>query len=228
MALNILLAEDERSIAENLIYALDTEGIKSHWVQTGKECEEYYTKHHEDVDLIILDVGLPDLTGFELCKKIRSQSQVPLFFLTARSEEVDRILGLELGADDYIVKPFSPREVCSRIKAFFRRFEAQKPESPSFKVGSFEINEDKFKIYFQESELQLRRYEYFILKMLIERPGQVFSRGQIMQRIWESPDMSMERTIDSHIKSIRKELKRFTSDELIVTNRGLGYSLGEK
>jgi two-component system catabolic regulation response regulator CreB len=177
-------------------------------------------------DLVLLDVGLPDQSGFDVCRQIRSGSKVPLFFLTARAEEVDRVLGLELGADDYITKPFSPRELTARIRAFFRRFDSSEGESPRVQ-GAFEILEDRYQIRLSGKDLGLRKYEFAILKLLLENPGRVFSRTQIMERIWEDPQMSLERTIDTHVKVIRAQLKDVSDEEWILTHRGLGYSFKE-
>lgn len=220
---SILLFEDENAIADNLKYALKTEGITCEHVSMA---EAGLAKLREQkFDLVILDVGLPDKSGFDVCREIRRFSNVPIFFLTARAEEVDKILGLELGADDYITKPFSPREVTARVRAFFRRFYDAAPPAATSKVADFEILEDRFQIRYKKKELELRRYEYGILKFLLENPGRVYSRAQIMDAIWEEPDMSLERTIDTHIKVIRAKIREITDEEIVLTHRGFGYSV---
>lgn len=223
MTPKVLLVEDEKNIAENLQYALKTEGILCDHSTTAQE--GLRKLKNGGFDLVILDVGLPDRSGFDLCREIRTQSSLPIFFLTARADEVDKILGLELGADDYITKPFSPREVTARIRAFFRRHSNSGPIIDARQIKGFLILEDRFQIKYQNVDLGLRRYEFGILKLLLENPGRVFSRSQIMDRVWHEPDMSLERTIDTHIKVIRAKLKDISSEELIQTHRGLGYSI---
>jgi two-component system, OmpR family, catabolic regulation response regulator CreB len=218
----ILLFEDEPAIAENLVYALETEGFLPLRVGTAQEGLALLARG--DFDLVVLDVGLPDMNGFEVCKRIRATSMVPIFFLTARSDELDRVLGLEIGADDYIVKPFSPREVTARVKALFRRLAGRGAASAS--AGPFEIDEAKRRILFRGRDLELSRYELGLLKALVERPGIVFSRAQLIEKVSPDPDMSLERTVDSHIKSIRAKIRRLDPDaEWIETHRGFGYSL---
>lgn len=222
----ILLFEDENNIAENLKYALKTEGIHCEHSSTAQDGLRKLKEGN--FNLIILDVGLPDKNGFDVCKEIREKSKIPIFFLTARADEIDKILGLELGADDYITKPFSPREVTARVRAFFRRYGDTKPGTEAKKIQDFLVFEDRFQIKFQNRDLELRRYEFGILKFLLENPGRVFSRSQIMDRVWQEPDMSLERTIDTHIKVIRAKLKNISDNEIIQTHRGLGYSLKEE
>lgn len=222
----ILLFEDETNIAENLKYALKTEGFHCDHSSTGQEGLQKLKEGR--FDLILLDVGLPDKNGFDLCKEIRAHSQIPIFFLTARADEIDKVLGLELGADDYITKPFSPREVTARIRAFFRRFSNSMTPAETKKIGNFLIFEDRFQIQFQNIDLELRRYEFGILKFFLEHPGRVFSRGQIMDHVWHEPDMSLERTIDTHVKVIRAKLKKISNEEIIQTHRGLGYSIKDE
>ncbi len=225
MNLKVLLFEDEYNIAENLKYALKTEGILCEHSSTAQDGLQKFKS--QKFDLIILDVGLPDKSGFDVCKEVRAISQVPLFFLTARADEIDKILGLELGADDYITKPFSPREVTARVRAFFRRYNS-KDTSEVKKVKDFLIYVDRFQIKYKNMDLDLRRYEFGILKLLLDNPGKVFSRSQIMDRVWHEPDMSLERTIDTHIKVIRAKLKKITEDDIVETHRGLGYSIKEE
>jgi two-component system, OmpR family, catabolic regulation response regulator CreB len=219
----VLLFEDEPNIAENLKYALKTEGLVCEHATTAIEGLAKFKSG--SFDLVILDVGLPDKNGFDVCREIRTTSRVPVFFLTARAEEVDKILGLELGADDYITKPFSPREVTARIRAFFRRFSAETAKTTLQKVRDFEIIEDRFQIKYKNQDLELRRYEFGILKFLLENRGRVYSRAQIMEKVWTEPDMSLERTIDTHIKVIRAKIKSLGDEEIILTHRGLGYSV---
>jgi len=224
----ILIVEDEPSVAENLVYALRTEGFDPVWHDTGEEG----LREIRDMppDLVILDIGLPDANGFEICASIRNATEIPVLILTARSDEVDRIVGLELGADDYVVKPFSPREVTARVRAILRRAGHPNPGNDSADVPDvpFSIDRDRFVIHYFEKPLSLSRYEFRILEVLISHPGRVYSRAMLMDQAWEDPGSSTERTVDAHIKSIRARLRNVRDDcEAIVTHRGLGYSLRE-
>lgn len=217
---NILLIEDEASIADNITYALETEGFKVSWVQLGYEGIQHV--NNNPTDLIILDVGLPDINGFEVCKSIRTMHQVPIIFLTARSEEIDRVVGLEIGADDYVSKPFSPRELTARVKVILKRV-TRSEMKPADSV--FEINDQQHCILYQGVALSLTRYEYLILKTLLQRPQQVFSRSQLMDKVWDEPESSYDRAVDTHIKSLRAKLKKITREDPIQTHRGFGYSI---
>ncbi len=230
MTKTILVIEDEPAIADNIIYALKTEGFEPVHCTTGKDGLEVVNKL--TLNLIVLDIGLPDLSGFELCKTIRKASDVPIIFLTARSDEVDRIVGLEIGGDDYMTKPFSPRELTARIKAILRRTGNKSSEiqldqnlqqtSPKH----FLIDNTKMIIYYHKKPLELSRYEYKILETLLAHPGRVFSRSQLMHSVWDVPDVSLERSVDSHIKSVRNKLKMIKPQyDPIETRRGFGYAL---
>jgi len=217
----ILIIEDEPAIADNVVYALEAEGFRTHCVRLGSEGVEYL--RNEAVGLVVLDVGLPDGSGFEFCKTIRSFSDVPVIFLTARSDEVDRIVGLEIGADDYVVKPFSPRELSARVKVILRRAAAGPPDEP---LPDFEVDRDGHTVRYRGTPLPLTRSELMILTMLLERPGRVFSRRQIMERVWDAPNMSQERAVDTHIKTLRAKLREAAGgNDPIRTHRGLGYSV---
>jgi two-component system catabolic regulation response regulator CreB len=229
MAQKILLVEDEKGIAETVLFALRKEGFAAERAGTGAEA---LARLGDSFDLVILDVGLPDISGFDLCRKIRTTSQVPVFFLTARSEEIDRVVGLEIGADDYIAKPFSPRELTARVKSLFRRLGASSSAAQNAAAkapGKFHVDEQRAHISFLGRPLELTKTEFRLLRYLLQRPGQVFSRQEILDRISENPDMSLDRTIDSHVKSLRSKLReRDPSREWIVTHRGFGYSLAEE
>ena len=220
----ILVVEDEPAIAETIQYALQTDGCEVVCLQAGNLVHELLDS--EKVNLVILDIGLPDISGIELCKQIRQGSNVPIIFLTARSDEIDRVVGLEIGGDDYIVKPFSPRELAARVKAVLRRVRGVSTERRQ--NNSFSIDRGRRQITYCGSLLELSRYEYNILIVFLESPGQVFSREQLMERAWEEPDASMDRTVDAHIKNIRAKLKQVQpSVDPIVTHRGVGYALKE-
>jgi len=224
----ILIVEDESSIVDAVSFVLQRDGYEIVSVGTGQAALD--TILQQRFDLILLDVGLPDINGFDVCKQVRKNNSVPIIFLTARSEEVDRVLGLELEADDYVCKPFSPRELVARIKAILRRSEDKivTPETAS-KNTAFSIDNERLIVSFYGSPLDLVRYEYRILCILIRRPGRVYSREQLMNLAWESPEMSLERTIDTHVKTIRQKLREIRpQDDSILTHRGTGYSLREE
>lgn len=223
MSNQIWLVEDEQAIADTLIYVLEQDGFSVRWFERGETLLEALKK--EQPDLMILDVGLPDINGFSLSKKIQTQKDIPFIFLTARSEEVDRIVGLEIGADDYIAKPFSPREVSARVRTVLRRVNRQAPLSCTKDLGAFVLNEEAASIAYYQVVLSLTRYEFLLLKTLILAPNRVFSRQQLMDLIWGSED-SIDRTIDTHIKTVRAKLKTIAPEQdPILTHRGLGYSL---
>ena len=225
---NILIIEDEPSIADNITYALTTEGFTAHWQNNGRDGLAILAAGK--VDLVILDVGLPDINGFDLAKEIRRTSEVPIIFVTARDSEIDRVVGLEIGGDDYIVKPFSPRELTARVRAVLRRFTGQMkpPSGTAAGTSPFRIDDNKYSIRLFDSPLDLSRYEFRLLRLLILAPGRVFSREQLMEQAWDEPDMSLERTVDTHIKTIRQKLRAvYPDEEWIVTHRGIGYSLKE-
>lgn len=217
----ILIVDDEKDIAETVEFALQKEGMLSSRAATAGEARKLLGE--EEFRLIILDVGLPDENGFDFIKSLRRDSDLPVIFLTARTDEMDRVLGFELGGDDYVQKPFSPRELTARVKAVLKRSLSGKEEPPLF-----QIEENKLIIRYRGQALQLSRYEYKILKLLIARPGWVYSREKIMDLVWDEPEESFDRTIDTHIKTIRGKLKQIDPDfDPIVTRRGEGYALRE-
>ena len=228
----ILCVEDDAAILMPLRYALEREEWQVTWANTGSQAIAFVQQ--QTFDFIILDVGLPDINGFDVCKKIRQFNHTPLLFLTARDDEIDRIVGLEIGADDYCTKPFSSREIVSRIKAIWRRMDIQRQlqpaqstiETQTIIAKTWQCIDESLQIHYQGSALQLTRYEYRLLKLLIDHPEQVFSRQQLMDHIWEHPEHSLERTVDTHIKSLRQKLKQISAEhDPITTHRGFGYSL---
>jgi len=220
----ILIVEDERAIADTIQYALETDGFETRCLSSGSPVISLLAQ--EAFDLVVLDIGLPDISGLELCKEIRKTHQLPVIFLTARSDEVDRVVGLEIGADDYVVKPFSPRELAARVRAVLRRTRPAPVPTPSQNI--FTIDESRRQIAYSGTPLELSRYEYNLLIILIERPGQVFSREQLMQLAWDEPETAMDRTVDAHIKNIRAKLKTINpAIDPIMTHRGIGYALKE-
>jgi two-component system catabolic regulation response regulator CreB len=221
----ILIVEDEPAIADNIQHVLESEGLDTLRSATGLAVPELLDSGQ--VDLILLDIGLPDVSGFDLLREIRKQHATPVIFLTARTEELDRVLGLEIGADDYVQKPFSPREVSARVKAVLRRTRVAPAAAPAeLPSRCFGVNGSKRQIAFCGKPIELSKYEYDILSTLLRRPGHVFSREELMSLVWEEPGMSLDRSVDAHIKNIRAKLRAIAPDlEPIVTHRGTGYSL---
>lgn len=228
----ILIVEDESGIADTIRYALSTDGFEPVWCDTGEKALEVLAT--EAISLVVLDVGLPDVNGFDLFKTIQARWNVPAIFLTARSEEIDRVVGLELGADDYIAKPFSPRELSARVKTVLRRL--QKSQNTQSVVAlskpvvakPFDISEEKRRVHYYGRLLELSRYEFGILSTLHARPGRIFSRDELLDLIWDEPVERFDRTVDTHIKTLRAKLNAITHDfDPIVTHRGIGYSMAE-
>ena len=217
----ILIVEDEAAIADTLVYALQAEGFATQWSSLGGEALTLLESGA--FDLAILDVGLPDISGFEVCKRLRRFSELPVIFLTARSEEIDRVVGLEIGADDYVVKPFSPREVAARVRAILKRM-APRVE-PAAAAMLFQLDTLRMQISYRNQPLSLTRHEFRLLQCLLEQPQRVFSREQLLDALGVASDVGYERTIDSHIKSLRAKLRLIANEaEPIQTHRGLGYS----
>jgi two-component system, OmpR family, catabolic regulation response regulator CreB len=220
----ILVVEDEPAIADTIVYALATEGYEPIWCATGGAALD--AARASEHALAVLDVGLPDINGFELFKQLQLiRAGLPAIFLTARSAEIDRIVGLELGADDYVAKPFSPRELAARVRTVLRRVQ-RVSAAPAPPAAGFEIDDERKTIRFQGRALELSRTEYRLLKVLIERPGRVFSRDELMQRAWDDPASAFDRTVDAHVKALRAKLRDIdAASDPIQTHRGMGYSL---
>ena len=222
---HILIVEDEPSIADTLIFVLQTEGFNVTWKTLANDALRLLQT--EAVDLVIMDIGLPDITGFEACKQLRKFSTVPVIFLTARGDELDRVVGLEIGADDYVVKPFSPREVAARVKAILKRVmpvAVSTPNKPAIE-SEITIDHEKLHIFYHGQLLQLTRVEFKLLHTLVEQPQRVFSRDQLLNAVGAATDAGYDRSIDTHIKTLRAKLRAIAADaEPIQTQRGFGYS----
>ncbi|GAB2611012.1 two-component system response regulator CreB [Novilysobacter erysipheiresistens] len=218
----ILLVEDEPAIADTVQYALRAEGFDPVHCLTGGEALRRAAS--EDFALAVLDVGLPDIGGFALCRELRRGRELPVIFLTAQGAEADRILGLEIGADDYVTKPFSPRELVARVRVVLRRVQAAPVSAPV--ADGFEHDPEGKRVRFRGQLLELTRYEYGLLAALLQRPGAVLSRSQLMDRVWGDALDSGDRTVDTHIKTLRAKLREVEPDaDPVRTHRGLGYSL---
>jgi DNA-binding response OmpR family regulator len=225
--MNILVVEDDPRISDVLEYALKADGYEVRTAQRGRDAAEIARRSAPG--LIVLDVGLPDIDGFEVCRIVRTFSDVPVIFLTSRSDEIDRVVGLEIGGDDYMVKPFSPRELLARIKAIRRR--NQRPEAPpssgsksQLQYGPITIDPEKFCIHCHGREISLTAQEFKLLELFVRHPGRVFTRQQVLDRAWGDDVFVADRTIDVHVKSLRR---KFGDLEFIETVRGVGYRARE-
>ncbi len=224
--MNVLLVEDEPAIADTLLYALKTECFEVDHALTGQEALDSFAA--KPFEFVILDIGLPDMTGLDVCRKMRESSTVPVLFLTARDSEVDRILGLELGGDDYVTKPFSPREIVARIRAILRRSAtAPAANGTPQQVPADGLHHDAsaMRIHCHGEELDLTAHEYKLLLVFLKNPRRVLTRDQLLDHAWADPGAVTDRTIDAHVKSIRAKLRAAKpgAEDFIQTRRGLGY-----
>ncbi|MGU3781291.1 two-component system response regulator CreB [Burkholderia metallica] len=230
---NILIVEDEAAIADTIVYALGTEGMQTVHCTLGLAALDRLRDTR--FDLVVLDVGLPDLSGFEVCRRLRTFSDVPVIFLTARHDEIDRIVGLEIGADDYVVKPFSPRELAARVRVILRRFNrTAAPETTPAPATApaetpapgFTLDLDGARVSWLGHVLDLTRYEFGLLALLVRHPGRIYSREQLMDLVWHEAFDSADRTVDTHVKTLRAKLRAIDPErDPIRTHRGMGYSL---
>jgi two-component system OmpR family response regulator len=226
--MKVLVVEDDPRISDVLEYALEADGYEVQTAQRGREAAEIARR--SSPGLIVLDVGLPDIDGFEVCRMVRTFSQVPVIFLTSRSDEIDRVVGLEIGGDDYVVKPFSPRELLARIKAIRRRNDRPEAARPADQTenrlcyGSITIDPEKFRVECGGREIVLTAQEFKLLELLVKHPGRVFTREQVLNRAWGDGGLVADRTIDVHVKSLRRKFGKF---EFIETVRGIGYRARE-
>jgi two-component system catabolic regulation response regulator CreB len=250
MSRTILVVEDEQAIADGIAYALRTDGFAPLHVTLGEQALAVMRGEGGGPvpELVVLDIGLPDMSGLEVCRRLRQFCDAPVIFLTARSDEIDRVVGLEIGADDYVTKPFSPRELVARIRVILRRMAPPAPRAvdaaagngaqpaaaqqgaqaapASRQVAGLELRALEARILYCGQALDLTRYEYLLLKTLIEHPGHVLSRAQLMDRVWTGASDTLDRTVDAHVKSLRAKLRAVAPDaDPIQTHRGLGYSL---
>jgi len=228
----IFIVEDEPSIAQAVEFTLEAEGIATRRFATGGDCLKALGECQPS--LILLDIGLADGSGFDFFRKFRQLTAAPIIFTTARGDEIDRVAGLEMGAEDYIVKPFSLREMVARIRVALRHADNNKAVTPtgkpsSFALGDFRIDNQRKQIRYCSEVLSLTLHEYRLLETLLRNPDRVLSRSQLLEQAWDAPDHRLERTIDTHIKSLRSKLREIAADKNpIITHRGLGYSLALK
>lgn len=219
----ILIVEDEPKIADLLQKYLQNANFQTDWLANGTEVSAWVKAHSPA--LILLDVMLPGKDGLSVCKDIRQFSGVPIIMLTARVEEIDRLLGLELGADDYICKPFSPREVVARVKAVLRRWESVTHASQTDTApGALVLERDRLIVRSGQAEVSLTLVEFELLEILYKQPGRIFGRDQLMSKVYSDNRIVSDRTIDSHIKKLRKKLADIAPDqEWIHSVYSVGY-----
>jgi two-component system OmpR family response regulator len=222
----IMIADDDPHIREVVSFALQTAGHQVTVREDGRTALE--TALAEGPDLVVLDIMMPDLDGIEVCRRIREKSAVPILFLSAKDEEIDKIIGLEVGGDDYITKPFSKRELVARVKAMLRRVElSQKPDVESSEVkrhGELVLDPERFEVTWCGAQVVLTVTEFGLLDALTDHPGKVYTRGELVDRAYRFDNHVTERTIDTHVKRIRKKFG--AGAQPIETVFGLGYRLG--
>lgn len=225
----ILIVDDDPHIREVLRYALDKAGYVIREAGDGQQALKLY--HSENPDLIVLDIKMPEMDGTEVCRMIRQQDSTPIVFLSSKDEEIDRILGLELGGDDYVIKPFSPRELVARVRAVLRRSGDNNHSGVNidstriYQHGELILNEDQFVAHWHSQEIVLTVTEFGLLRTLLAHPGKVFTRDELMNSAYDFNNVVSDRTIDSHIRRVRAKLGA-VADDPIETVHGVGYKLG--
>ena len=226
----ILIADDEPSVRDSVGYALDQEGFQVTGAVDGTDAEEKLQGDF-DYDLLILDIMMPGKSGLDICREVRSRSAVPIIVLTAKDAEVDKVVGLEVGADDYVTKPFSIRELLGRVRAQLRRQELDRPDgggASKIRSGPVSIDLARHVVTIDDKPVSLTRSEFQLLRLLAARPGEVFSRAQIMEELWQTEFEGDERACDVHISNLRHKVEEDPQrPKLILTVRGIGYKFAE-
>ena len=218
---HVLIVEDEKKLADILIAYLNKEEFRVTHYESGSGVSDWVKNNQPNI--ILLDLMLPDVNGKDLCKEIRQFSTVPIIMVTAMIDEIDRLIGLELGADDYVCKPFSPKEVVARVKAVLRRSEGDSNQGEIY--DAFEVNDETYSIKLHGDRLDLTPVEFRLLKMFIQSPGRVFNRDQILDNIFEDGRIVLDRTVDTHVKNLRHKLKTASPEHDYVRSvYGIGYS----
>ncbi len=228
MSRRVLVVDDEPRIREVVQYALEREGFRVSAVDDGGAAIDALGRG--GFNLVVLDVMLPGVDGLEVCRRVRATSRVPILFLSARADEIDRVLGLELGGDDYLVKPFSPRELVARVKAVLRRADDRaEPDATQKPIvfGNIRIDAERHEVSFGGAPVSLTPTEFGLLAALLERPGVVLSRGQLMQRAYSYDNLVTERTIDTHVRRIRAKFRALGGGNPIATVHGIGYKAAD-
>lgn len=231
MSKRIMVVDDNSDIRGVVVATFENEGWTAIGVPDGPSAVKRLSEINPD--LIILDILMPGMSGIDVCREIRQRSSVPIIFLSARDEDVDRIVGLELGADDYVTKPFNPRELVARAKAIFRRTDPTPSHNHNHSEGSnvlthgkLLLDVERFKAFWDEQHIELTKTEFLLLRTLLRQPGRVFSRDDLMKGAYDDGMFVSDRTIDSHIRRLRSKLAEIGADP-IETVRGVGYTLGE-
>jgi len=230
MASRILVVDDDPHIRDVICFALEKAGLAALTAQDGAEAIRRFDS--DKPDLVILDIGMPEMDGLDVCRRIRRQAETPILFLSARSDEVDRIVGLELGGDDYVTKPFSPRELVARVTAILKRSKATAaaPAEPAgvLQRGELSLDTPRFEAHYAGAPVALTALEFAIVRMLATRPGIVFSRDQIMDVAYPDNVHVSDRTIDSHVRNVRAKFAAVGCASVIDTVHGVGFRLGAK
>jgi two-component system, OmpR family, response regulator AdeR len=219
---HVLVVEDDRDIAESIELYLRHDGHRTDRAHDGRRALELF--HHAIPDLVILDVGLPEIDGLEVLRSIRSRSEVPVIVVTARREEIDELLGLALGADDYVTKPFNPRSLLARVKAVLRRSAPRRSLPRVTRLGALEVDRDRAEVRVDGATVALTPTEYQLLAALADAPALVMRRDQLIERAMPDSD-ALERTVDGHMKNLRRKLADAGAGDVIETVRGIGYRL---
>jgi DNA-binding response OmpR family regulator len=215
--MRVLLVEDDEPIAESLTRGLSRYGFEVRWVRTGAEA----LADDDEAAIVLVDLGLPDMDGLDVCRELRARGDVPIIVISARSDEVDRVVGLEIGADDYVTKPFGVREVVARMRAVLRRVQPARPE-PAQERGRVRIDRRGRRVHLDGAELELTPKEFDLLAFLAEEPGAVFTREQIMEAVWDENWFGPTKTLDVHVGVLRRKLGDAASLETV---RGVGFRL---
>lgn len=218
----LLLVEDEENLGEALAYQLEREGFQVERVTDGAEALERYRT--AGADLVLLDLMLPGMSGEDLCREIRRTSSVPIIMLTARDTDVDKIVGLELGADDYVTKPFNTRELIARVRAVLRRTDQEKAKNSALEGGGVRLDADRFEVVIRGEEVHLPRKEFELLEILMENAGRVLTRETLIDQVWGADYFGDTRTLDVHVKRLRSKIEENPHEpQHLITIRGLGY-----
>jgi two-component system OmpR family response regulator len=220
----VLIADDEPNIREVISFALERAGFATASARNGSEALQQFRRG--PLDLIILDVGMPEMDGLEVCRQIRKTSEVPILFLSARDEEIDRVLGLEIGGDDYVTKPFSARELIARVNVILKRARRGEKRPPALSYGNVRLDASRHAVWFGEAAVALTALEFEILAAFLGRPEVVFSREQIMEAAYGAGTYVSDRTIDSHIRNVRAKFAEAGCASIIETVHGVGFRLG--
>lgn len=224
---HVLVVDDDPHIVDVICYALEKASHTFSTAKNGQEALDIFSSSNHD--LIVLDVGMPEIDGLEVCRSIRKTSDVPILFLSARNEEIDRILGLEIGGDDYVTKPFSPRELIARIGVILKRARSSQREnaqSECLSKGKLTLDPDHRSASFDEQELNLTAIEFNILHTVLSRPRMAFTREQLLNSAWPANIHVSDRTIDSHVRNLRAKLAKACCENAIETVHGIGFRLG--